>query len=155
MKVALALVLVGCASQHSSDPAPLPVAPPPACTQNITLVGAITTAPTRVGPLALDAAGADLCIRLDATQMQRAHFMASSDERTGTTSGLEAVLQRPDGTAVLDGWDVSVGLTQPKTFLNVEWDPPVGQTTDVVVWVRASDAPAAASIDLDLFDPLE
>jgi hypothetical protein len=159
MKVAIALLLVGCASQHSTDPTPtptpLPVSPPPACTQSVTLVGAVSTSPTRVGPFVLDAAGADICVRLDATQMQRAHFMASSDERTGTTSGLDAVLQRPDGTAVLDGWDVSVGETAPKTFLNVEWDPPVGQITDVVVWVRASGAPAGASIELDLFDPLE
>ena len=153
MKVALALVLVGCTSSHAPDPTP--AAPPPTCAANVTLEGASSTAPTRVGPFTLDTGGADLCVRLDATRLARAHFMASTDERTGTTSGLEAELQRSDHSMILDGWDVPVGETQPKTFLNVEWDPPVGQTTDVIVWVRASDAPTAASVELDLFDPLE
>ena len=159
-RVWVVCLLAACASEHSSPtptptPMPMPVTPPPTCAENITLVGAVSTSPTQIGPLALDAAGADICVRLDATQLRRAHFMASTDERTGATSGFDADLQRTDHTTILEGWDVSVGEMQPKTFLNVEWDPPVGQTTDVIVWVRASAAPAAASISLDLFDPLE
>ncbi len=154
MKVATLLVLVGCASEHASGP-PSPVVQPNACAQSVTLVGGTTSAPTPVGPLQLDTSGANLCVRLDATQLSRAHFMASTDQRAGTTSGFDATLQHTDYTTIVDGWDVSVGETQTQTFLNVEWSPPAGQTTDVVVWVRAAEAPAPATIQLDLFDPLE
>jgi hypothetical protein len=79
-------------------------------------------------------------------------MMAGTNQVPGDSSGLVATLQRTDYTTIHDGWDVQVSNG---TFLNVEWSPPAGQTTDVVVWVRAAAAPVTTTFSLDLFDPLE
>lgn len=145
-------MLVGCTSSSGHSTEPPVVAQPRTCAANVTLVGAISTHPIDVGPLPLDASGANICARLDATQLTRAHLMAGTDQVAGDSSGLVATLQRTDYTTILDGWDVQVSNG---TFLNVEWSPPAGQTTDVVVWVRAASAPVTTTLALDLFDPLE
>lgn len=148
------LLLIGCASDHSAPKPPSEAIQPRTCASSIALVGAVTTSPTSVA-LPLDGNGANICAHLDATQLSRAHFMAGTDQRPGTTSGFSATLQHADFSTILDGWDVSVGETSPQTFLNVEWSPPAGQTTDVIVWVRADSEPTTVTFGLDLFDPLE
>ena len=145
-----ALLVAGCTSSHVTEP--VPGVQPRTCAANVTLVGASSTHPTEVGPLALDANGANICASLDATQLVRAHLMASTDERPGDASGLAATLERGDYSVILEGWDVSVS---DRTFLNVEWSPPAGQSTNVVVWVRAASVPVTTTVALDLFDPLE
>jgi hypothetical protein len=120
-----------------------------------TLVGGTTHAPTPVGPLALDNNGVSLCVHLDATQLTRAHFAASTDQHVGATSGFAVALQHTDFTSILDGWDVTFGDAPPQTFQELEWGPPVGTTTDVVLWVHAAGTAATTTVTLDLFDPLE
>jgi hypothetical protein len=149
-----ALFLVACAAEHPKPP-PL-AAQPAACTASVALSGTGTNmAQTTFGPATLDAAGITLCAHLDATQLSRAHFAASSEQRPGATSGFAATLERADLTSILDGWDLTVGDAPPQTFLNLEWGPPAGQVIDVVLWFRATGAPASTTINLDLFDPLE
>src|SRR5438309_10173536 len=107
------LLLFGCASDHTAPPSkPPPVEPPPAetiqprtCAASITLVGATTASPAPVGPLTLDSNGANICAHLDATQLSRAHFAASTDQHPGDASGLAATLQHGDYSAILEGWD--------------------------------------------------
>jgi len=136
----------------SSPPPPTAAVQPQTCAANVTLIGSTSIQPTDVGPFTLDTNGINLCARLDATQLTRTDMMAGTYQVPGDTSGLVATLQRTDYSTILDGWDVQVSNG---TFLNVEWSPPAGQTTDVVVWVRAVAAPVTTTFSLDLFDPLE
>lgn len=144
----------GCVSEHGK-PEPTPSVQPQGCGATFSLVGSVNATPMPTATLALDANGTNICAHLDATQMQRAHFAASSDQYPGDSSGLAATLQAADRSTILEGWDVSFGNTPPSTFLNVEWAPPVGQTTDVIVWVRAPMVPTTTTLQLYLFDPLE
>ena len=150
---AAALLLVACAADHAKPPPS--VAQPGTCSTSASLTGSTNATPTTFGPLTLDATGISLCAHLDATQLTRAHFAASTDQRAGATSGFAATLERSDFTPITDGWDVTVGDAPAQTFLNLEWGPPAGQATDVIVWLRATATPASTTISLDLFDPLE
>jgi hypothetical protein len=144
----------GCVSSHAL-PEPTPAVQPQSCGVSLNLVGSVNATPMPTATLALDANGTNICAHLDATQLQRAHFAASSDYQQGDSSGFAATLEAADGSTILEGWDVSFGTTPTTTFLNVEWAPPVGQTTDVIVWVRAPQVPASTTMQLYLFDPLE
>jgi len=151
---AAALFLIGCAADHSKPP-PAPGVQPRGCTASVSLTGSTTATPIALGPFALDANGITVCAHLDATQIARADFAASTDQRTGNASGVAATLERVDLTSIVDAWDVTVGDAPPQTFLNLEWGPPGGATTDVIVWFHAAATPATTTINLDLFDPLE
>lgn len=150
---AAALFLVACAADHAKPPPS--AAQPGTCTTSASLIGSTNAMPTTFGPMTIDTAGIVLCAHLDSTQLTRAHFAASTDQRPGITSGFAATLEHADLTSITDGWDVTVGDAPAQTFLNLEWGPPGGQVIDVVVWFRATAAPASTTISLDLFDPLE
>ncbi|MBV8762859.1 MAG: hypothetical protein JO257_36580 [Deltaproteobacteria bacterium] len=136
--LALLVVLVGCAAD------PKPVENPTGC---LTLTGT----QSQDVPLMTDAS---VCLHLDATPLHRAHFMVSLPGRAGTTSGFSTSLDDASGALIVDGWDVTVGQTDPQTSATLEWSPPAGTTTDVTLHVRASAA-TATTVGLALLDPLE
>jgi len=160
--IGLLLVLGGCAAERAMSP-DAPVLPdaaaqttqPKGCEQTITLVGAITPAPQTIGPRAIDSTGFNVCLDLDATALGRAHFMGGTSWEPSLASSFVATLQRTDGTTIQEGWDVTVDDTPPRTMVNLEWSPPVGQVTHTVLWVRARGATATTTVDMALFDPLE
>lgn len=166
MKGLWLVLLVGCASDPSAQPPTLP--PPPAplpvptamptpsgCTAvTLTAVDAGQVASQTV-PTAIDTQGVALCLHLDASALQRAHFMAGTPSQSGTSSSFESALLDASGQLIVDGWDVSFGGTDPTTYSNLEWSPPAGQATDVklIVWARAGSE--ATTLKVALFDPLE
>jgi hypothetical protein len=158
MRVAIFFVLGACAVDPAAmkpDAPPAQVAQPTGCAQTFTLVGATTPSPRSIGPIALDGAGIDVCLVLDATGLGRAHFMGGTSYEPGTASSFVATLERADRTTIQNGWDVTVDDTPPRTMVNLEWSPPGGTITDAILWVRARGAPATTTIDFALFDPLE
>jgi len=106
-------------------------------------------------PLTIDTQGIALCLHLDASAIQRAHFMAGTPSQPGTSSSFESALVDATGQLIVDGWDVSFGGTDPTTFANLEWSPPAGSVSDVklIVWTRAGAM--ATNVNVALFDPLE
>ncbi|MDB4955107.1 MAG: hypothetical protein JWO36_2676 [Myxococcales bacterium] len=143
-------LLAGCVDKMSFEP----VVEPGTCTMQVALDGSTGTAQT-VGPLALGINGADICMHLDATRNTRVHFAAATAQEPGPASSYLATLEDRSFHAIVDGWDVSIGNTDTHTFMNLEWDPPAGQTSDVILWVRGLHARAPTTISLSLFDPLE
>lgn len=141
MKGILLVALVGCAS----DPKPAPV--PGGC---VTLAGTAS----QDMPVTADAAGTSVCLHLDASTLARAHLMAGLPGRAGTTSGFSTVLEDASGQVIVDGWDVTVGQTDPMTSANLEWSPPAGVTTDATLVVMAPQS-TATTLSLALLDPLE
>jgi len=128
---------------------------PATCPSWLTLDGAAGTGqPTPVGPVALDGDGVELCLHLDARANRRVHFAAWTDYRDGAETGWASRLFDDRGAVVRDGWDVVVG-DPPRAFLNLEWSPPAGQVTDVVLHVWAAGAAGSTPLYLALFDPLE
>lgn len=148
------VLFAGCADNVSA-PVITPGTEPRTCAMQLTLDGSAGSAPNVVGPLTLDTSGADLCLHLDATHNTRVHFAASTPYEAGPASSYTATLEDTAYGAILDGWDVTVGNTDPHTFLNVEWNPPAGQTTNVILWVRSVAGTTPTTINLALFDPLE
>ena len=159
MRATIFLVLGACAVDRAAltpDAPPAQVAQPSGCADTFTLTGAITPSPHTLGPITIDGAGINLCMRLDATALGRAHFMGGTSYEDGTASSFVATLQRAsDRTTIQDGWDVTVDDTPPRTMVNLEWSPAAGSITDTILWVRARGATATTTIDIALFDPLE
>ena len=143
-----------CVAGCSTQPHPGPQgdgSEPHACAMTASLDGTTST-PAAYGPAVLGASGVDLCLHLDATKLRRAHFGATASPATkGTTQPFLATLEDSGGTPILDSWDVTVGQTDPTTFMNLEWSPPIA-TTDVILWVRGN---GNATISLSLIDPIE
>ena len=109
-----------------------------------------------VGPFALDTNGVSVCLHLDATHnVGAAHFAAETQYASGTVSAFAATLEDLTYTALQDGWDVTVDDNPPRTMTNLEWDAPLHQVTDAVLWVRAQDTTTSTPISLSLFEPLE
>jgi hypothetical protein len=157
---ALGLLLVcSCAVDRAAmtpDAPPAQVAQPSGCAETFTLVGAVTPSPHTLGPITIDGAGVNLCMRLDSSQLSRAHFMGGTAYEDGTASSFVATLERAsDRTTIQDGWDVTVDGTPPRTMVNLEWSPAGGSIVDTILWVRARNAPTTTTIDAALFDPLE
>ena len=159
MRRLLLVTLVGCGSVPTAAPTPDAAMPavghqPAGCAQTITLVGSVTVMSTVIGPLALDADGANICLHLDTTQVSRAHFGVDSDLRDGDSSLLAATLEHADRSAIVDAWDVTVDGTPPTTHLNLEWNP--ATSVDVVLWLHAAvTGTQTSSFGLALFDPLD
>lgn len=157
MFIATSLLLGACVIDHHADPTPV-ASEPSACMQDVSLDGSTgTSTPTAIGPFTLGASGSTICLHLDATHnLAGAHFAAQSDTFTGDSSGLLAVLQDPDRLTLEDSWDVTIGSTPPETHMTLEWNAPLHEVTEAVLWVRASNASAVAStIQVALFEPLE
>ena len=70
-------------------------------------------------------------------------------------SSFAATLEDANLAPVVDGWDVTVGQTDPHTFLNLEWSPPAGAVTTATLWVHARAQTATTTIDVSLIDPLD
>ncbi len=118
----------------------------------------VLATPTTIGPLVLDANGASVCLHLDATHnLVAAHFAATTDRETGTTSSFATALEDASFATLQDGWDVTYGSAPPTTFENLEWNAPLHQMTDGVLWIRAqgTSGPATTLVDLYLFEPFE
>lgn len=122
--------------------------------QDVSLDGTGAAPPTQIGPLTLDASGSTICLHLDATHnVADAHLAAQSDAQPGDTSGVLAALQDPDRLMLQDSWDVSIGT---QTHMTLEWNAPLHEVTEAVLWVRAANASAVATtIQLALFEPLD
>ncbi len=140
----LAISLVACATRS------MPPAGEPGCAQDVTLAGTST-----VGPLGVDTTPLALCLHLDATALTRAHFAAQTDYRDGTKSYFAESLIDASGTKLVDGWDVTVGQTDPQSATNVEWDAPAGVVTDVTLRISDTTGPNSTKLQLALVDPLD
>jgi hypothetical protein len=148
--VAVLGVLVGCASSpaHPGD-----AVQPRDCAISIAAPSPPFGSPTQIGPIAIDANGINLCATLDTSGMPSAYFSVASDVRHVASSGLEGTLQAGDRTWLADGADVNVGTaTDMMTELLVSWSPPLGETTPVVVWLRATGSATTHRFYLTLFN---
>jgi hypothetical protein len=148
------VVWAGCTSGTAKVPA-VPAVEPLACSSTISLLGTTSDPPTSVGPLALDTNGIDLCVHLDPHGFTRVHLAIDSPPEPGMASSVASRLEDATFAPILDGWDVTVGTTVPQTSMNLEWDPPAGTTTDVVVWLRGTSASVSTTLQMSLFDPLD
>lgn len=157
----LLLVSGACVVDHHNDPNPAPAIQPHNCVADVTLDGATGNArPTQVGPVTLDRNGVTLCLHLDATQNQvAAHFVAESDMQPGSSSPVTTVLQDASYSVLQDSWDVTLDDADPHTFANLEWNAPLHNVTDAMLWIHARDQASPASpttmISVALFEPLE
>jgi hypothetical protein len=145
-------LVAGCAIEHPKLPDTSNVQEPTACGAHASLDGSGVASPTVLGPFALDASGIALCLHLDATANARVHFVASTEYEPGAASSFALTLEDATRNPIVDGWDLSVN---DRSFANLEWGPPVGQVTDVVVWLRSHDGVASTTASVWLFDPLE
>lgn len=93
------------------------------------------------------------CLHLDATNNRRAHLMIETDRFDGEHSPISMVLERPDGTVLVEGWDVAFGQTDTKVFTNLEMAIEGGTAQDVVLVVDADGV--SSEIGAALFDPLD
>jgi hypothetical protein len=152
----IVLAAASCFDRSNSTPAqPIPCDEPRTCSARLTLVGGTTATPVVAGPFALDTHGVAVCLHLDATALHRAHFAAATRYENGTTSPLATTLQDSTFHAIRDGSDMTVGDSAPRTSTNLEWGPPAGAATDVILWVRTKAGTVTSEIDVWLFDPLE
>jgi hypothetical protein len=142
----------GCVVDRHAEPAL--VTEPRTCSADLVL--ASDGAPAML-PLALDATGATVCLHLDATRaVGAAHFVASTAPVPGESSGLVAVLQDTERGTLQDGWDVTPEDDDAvRTYANLEWNAPVRELTEAVLWLRAPQPPVAATLQLALFEPGE
>jgi hypothetical protein len=157
MVLALALLAGGCVVEHHQDPPSDPPVQPRTCVADITLDGSTgSAAPTKLAAMLVDGNGASVCLHLDATHnLVAAHFAAATDYLPGTTSTFATVLEDASFQTLQQGWDVTVDDTPPRTFANLEWNAPLHEMTDAVLWIRAAAAPTSTSISVALFEPLE
>jgi hypothetical protein len=74
----------------------------------------------------------------------------------GAASSFALTLLALDGSLLREGWDVTVGISTPRSSANLEWTPTAGQIKDVVLRVASKDAAArSTSLSLSLMDPLD
>jgi hypothetical protein len=156
------VVLVGCASDPAEPtpglpppPAPLPTPTDAACAADVTLTPDGTLMASQTVPVTVDTAGLALCLHLDATMLARPHFLAAMPAQPSTMSAFSTALLDADNQLIVDGWDVTVGQTDPQTSAHLEWAPPGGEVTTVRLWVQSRAGPASTSVEVTLFDPLE
>jgi len=149
------LIAGGCATEGvpdlPPDDQPRPLVPDAnGCAEVATLDGAQSDS-MAFGPYLFGTG--TFCLRLDASQLRRGHFMASTRNEVGTQSGFTIAMTAPDGSPLAAGWDVTVGATDPMTFANLEMPIAGGTLLDAKLVVTAVDN--ASSIQVSLFDPLE
>jgi hypothetical protein len=153
--VVLVMVTVlagGCAD----DPAapvdePLPLTPDAnGCTVVASLDGAQSES-MQLGPYVFGTG--TFCLHLDASQLRRGHFMASTRNEPGSASGFSIEMTSSDGSPLATGGDITVGQTDPMTFASLELAITGGTELDVRLIVSSADH--ATAINVALFDPLE
>ena len=157
MVLGLALLAGGCvADQKQLDlkGEEAPAVQPRTCSTDITLDGSTGSAtPTKLGPVVLDGNGTSVCLHLDATHnLAAAHFAASTDYMPGVSSPFTSVLQDGSFATLQDGWDVTV---DDRTFSNLEWNAPLHEMTDAVLWIRSHGLTTTTTVYLTLFEPFE
>jgi hypothetical protein len=159
MRFALAaLLLSACASDGDvAHPDAANVELPAGCDYELSLNGSTGNSSGQlVGPVAVDAVGKKVCLHLDATHnLVAAHFDAGTPFIDGTSSPFAVSLYDTQGAMLVDGWDLTIDDTPPRTFTHLEWNAPIGQISDAVVWVRAHDAAASSTFNFSLFEPYE
>jgi hypothetical protein len=152
--VALALLLAsGCATEPDLPPdqQPRPLVPGKnGCHEVATLDGVVAGSLT-LGPYVFGTG--TFCLHLDASQLRRGHFMASTRYESGIASGFTIELTLADGTPLAAGGDVTVGQADPMTFASLETPITGGTALDVRLVVSALDR--ATGVNVALFDPLE
>jgi hypothetical protein len=121
---------------------------PTGCEISASLDGATGSTATPLGPTG----SANVCLHLDGTRNRVAHFAASTEAEDAVDSSFTLTLTDADGVLILDGWDVTVGESSPRTFANLEWDLAGGLTKDVVLELRGT---AQTKLSVALFEPLE
>jgi hypothetical protein len=157
MVLGLALLAGGCVADHQPDVMadPQPAVQPRTCSSDITLDGSTGSSPTKLA-LVLDTNGTSVCLHLDATHnLVSAHFAASTEFMPGASSPFTSVLQDGSFATLQDGWDVTVDDSPPRTFSNLEWNAPLHETTDAVLWIRSHGATTTTTLNLSLFEPFE
>ena len=157
MRLVIVLALLtGCiVDHHAPPPDPQPAVQPRTCIADLTLDGSVGSTPVTL-PLVLDTNGTNVCLHLDATKnLVAAHFAASTEYQTGPSSAFTIVLEDASYATLQDGWDVIVDDTPPRSFANLEWNAPLHQTTDAILWIRAAVATTATSVNVSLFEPFE
>jgi hypothetical protein len=115
-----------------------------------------------VGPVAIGGDGLDICLHLDGTTTHRNHFAANTPNEEGQTSSFELALYM-ESALLQEGWDVTVGIEDPRTFANLEWEPWTQDVPDdahladmiLHVALKPTTTVNQARIDVHLFDPLE
>jgi hypothetical protein len=165
MRTLVLVALVGCASHApggASSPdaglpavgAPLAPLPQPAgCTQHVALTAA--NGMQALGPFALDAAGVSLCLHLDTTGFVHPHGAIETGRSAGDAAPYALTLEDTTLAPTTQGWDVTIGGTPDASFENLEWDPPVSTTFDLVVWARATAVSAPTYVTIDVIEPYE
>ena len=165
MRIVLMVVaLAGCSSSSGGDEPP-DAGPPDAaepdvqapvlCPASITLAPGSPSTPAsmEVGPFELGTAS--LCLHLDTRGLIRGHFMASTSRESATASSFVLTLADANGTTLVDGWDVSIGSQDPKTFANVEMAMEADLERDVVLTISAkAEGAPVTDLGFSLFDPL-
>src|SRR5262245_15645364 len=127
--LAVYLLASACGGDHpgggEADAAVEPMADaeplPPGCDAAIGLDSGTSPQGT-LGPVAIGADGLDICLHLDGTSAHRNHFMANTPSEDGEASSFELALYR-ESALLRQGWDVTVGIEDPRTFANLEWEP--------------------------------
>jgi len=160
----MVVALAGCASKPAGDdpvdaaPADAPddVQTPVLCPTSIPLAPGSpgTPAGMEVGPLELGTAS--FCLHLDTRGLIRGHFMAGTSLReSGDASSFTLTLADTNGTTLVEGWDVSIGNTDTKTFANLEMAMEADLERDVVLTISAKGGTApVTNLGFSLFDPL-
>ncbi|HLM76155.1 MAG TPA: hypothetical protein VK459_25790 [Polyangiaceae bacterium] len=127
---------------------------PAMCTESKTLNG--TSGETVSLPVTIDASGFRLCLHLDASLNDTGHFFATTAYVDGASSPLVLTLLEPDGTLLREGWDVTVGQSDPKTSAHLEWSMPGGEVRDAVLRVTTkAQGTEMTTLGVSLFEPLE
>jgi hypothetical protein len=118
----------------------------------MTIVATTSSPPTAVGPLTLDHDGVDICVHLDPGSFTRASFSVDSPPEAGSAASIAGRLEDSTFASIADGTEVTVGTN---TSMEIDWMPPAGTTTDVVVWLHAVSAAATTTVQMSYFDPLD
>lgn len=155
------LALVGCVDREAPmdmttpEPEPTELVPDAnGCHGTATLVGTATNPEDgreQFGPFLFG--HGRFCLHLDASANRRAHLMIGSDRFPGEHAPLTLSLEAPDGTLLVDGWDVAIGQTDTTVFANLELAIEGGTVMDAVLVVDGQGV--GSEIGAALFDPLE
>jgi hypothetical protein len=170
-RLAACVLLVGCIESDPPGTAPDPALggeqPPPGeqesqvldptpCPATISLYGMADSGSTTFASRAYDTAGEYFCLELDARDnIWIAHFAASTPYEAGAASNFQLDLLTADGAMLREGWDVSVGQTDTRTFANVEYSIEDRVVLSAKLHVHAKMATATGSFSLSLFEPYE
>ncbi len=150
MRIWVLVLLSGCSLYFGEDH-PGSTGQPRTCAERVSF--APVTSDARDEELTVDQNGVNVCLHLDTTQIELADLEVSSSAVNGTSSKLEATLLDSAFQPITEGDDVIDTSGKPSATMQLHWVAPPLTKTDVILWVRAQDRPAAADLQIELFDP--